>query len=177
MRELFPQALGMILQALKAGQTLPQSVEYLSRECPSPLREEFGRMSREMELGASAEQALSRMGNHYPEFAEFQSLLDSYRVSRRTGANLTRLLQVLLEGMEEKNRILRKLDSMTAQARFSGLLMGILPFALGFVFFLLDPSLLTPLVTEPMGWALLGIAFVLETTGFLVIRQMLRLEI
>src|SRR6185369_9834136 len=123
------------------------------------------------ELGASAEQALSRMGSHYPEFVEFQGLVDSYKVSRRTGANLTRLIQVLLEGMEEKNRILRKLDAMTAQARFSGLLMGVLPFALAFVFFLMDPTLLTPLVTEPMGWALLGTALVLETTGFLVIRH------
>jgi tight adherence protein B len=79
--------------------------------------------------------------------------------------------------MEEKNKILRRMEAMTAQARLSGLLMGVLPFILALVFFIMDPSLLVPLVTEPLGWGILGTAFFLETIGFLVIRQMLQLEI
>ena len=177
MSEIFPQALGMSVQALKAGQTLPQVVEYLSRECPPPLREEFGQVGREIDLGASAEQALLRMAERCPQFEDFHQFVESYRVSRHTGANLTHLLEVLLEGMEEKNRILRKMGAMTAQARLSGLIMGLLPFALAAVFFVMDPTLLTPLVTEPMGWGILGAALFLETIGFLVIRQMLQLEV
>ncbi len=36
MAEVFPQTLGMAVQALKTGQTVPQVLEYLSRECPRP---------------------------------------------------------------------------------------------------------------------------------------------
>ena len=174
--ELFPQALGMSIQALKTGQTVPQVLVYLSREAPSPLRGELSQVCAEMDMGSSAEQALSKMAERFPDFSEFQQFLESYKISRQTGANLTHLLEVLLEGMEEKSRILRKMGAMTAQARLSGLLMGILPFLLGLVFFVMDPDLMTPLFTEKTGWAILLLAAVLEAIGFLWIRQLLQVE-
>lgn len=177
MAEVFPQTLGMAVQALKTGQTVPQVLEYLSRECPPPLKEELGQVCREMDLGNSAELALSNMAERFPNFSEFHQFLESYKISRQTGANLTHLLEVLLEGMEEKNRLLRKMQAMTAQARLSGLMMGLLPFLLAFVFFLMDPELMTPLFTEKIGWAILLLAAILETIGFLWIRQLLQLEV
>lgn len=177
MRDIFPQALGMFIQALKTGQTVPQVLEYLSNELPQPLRQEFSKVCAEMSLGLSAEAALDKMAERYPGFAEFGQFLESYKISRQTGANLTRLLQVLLDGMEEKNRLLRKMNAMTSQARLSGLVMGLLPVLLGSIFFVMDPSLMAPLVTTPGGWGILCAAAVLESIGFLWIRQLLRLEI
>jgi len=103
--------------------------------------------------------------------------LESYKISRQTGANLTHLLEVLLEGMEEKNRILRKMEAMTAQARLSGLLMGSLPILLGSVVFMMDPTMIIPLFTEKAGWAILLLAVVMESIGFLWIKQLLQLEV
>ncbi len=177
MSELFPQALGMCIQALKTGQTVPQVLDYLSHECSQPLRSELAAVCTEMNLGLSAEAALTKMGERFPDFSEFHQFLESYKISRQTGANLTHLLQVLLDGMEEKNRLLRKMNAMTSQARLSGLVMGLLPFMLGLVFFVMDPSLMTPLVTTKAGWAILFLAAILESIGFLWIRQLLRLEI
>jgi tight adherence protein B len=177
LEDVFPQTLGISIQALKTGQTMPQVLEYLSGECPRPLREEFSQVCSEMNLGSSAEEALSRMGSKFPRFLAFQQFLEAYKISRQTGANLTQLLEVLLEGLEEKNRILRKMNAMTAQARLSGTLMGVLPFLLAFVFFLMDPELMTPLFTEKAGWGILLLAGVLEAIGFLWIRQLMRLEV
>ena len=177
MSSVFPQALGMAVQALKTGQTVPQVLEYLSHESPSPLKDELALVCAEMDLGASAEQAISKMAERFPDFSEFHQFLESYKISRQTGANLTHLLQVLMEGMEEKNRLLRKMEAMTAQARLSGLMIGLLPFFLGFVFFLMDPNLIIPLFTEKIGWAILLLAAILETIGFAWIRQLLRLEV
>ena len=175
--ELFPQTIGMMIQALKAGQTIQQVLEYLSKESSAPLKEEWIQVCMEMNLGASAEQALNQMELRYPEFLDFQQFLQAYKISRQTGANLTHLLEILLEGMEQKNRLLRKMDAMTAQAKLSGLLMGLLPFILGFVFFLMDPTLLSPLVTEKSGWGILLLSIVMETIGFFWIRQLLQIEV
>jgi tight adherence protein B len=175
--ELFPQALGMCIQALKTGQTVSQVLSYLSHECPQPLRNEIVLVCNEMSLGLSAEAALTKMSERFPDFSEFQQFLESYKISRLTGANLTYLLQVLLDGMEEKNRIIRKMSAMTAQAKLSGMVMGLLPFMLGLIFFVMDPSLMTPLFTEKAGWAILFLAAILESIGFLWIRQLLRVEL
>jgi len=175
-QELFPQALGMAIQALKTGQTLPQTLSYLSQECLPPLREEFSRTCSEIGLGASAEAALAQLVQRRPGIPEFSRLLESYRISRTTGANLAELLQTLLEGMEEKARLLRKMGSMTAQARLSGALMGLLPVVLGTFLTLMDPLLMRPLFTEPAGWGILGLSALLEGLGFFWIRHLLRLE-
>jgi tight adherence protein B len=177
MRELFPQALGMFIQALKTGQTVPQVLDYLSNELPNPLRSEFAAVCTEMNLGSSAEAALGQMAEKFQSFYEFHQFFESYKISRQTGANLTHLLQVLLEGMEEKNRLLRKMNAMTSQAKLSGMVMGLLPFLLGLIFFVMDPNLMIPLVTTKAGWAILFVAAILESIGFLWIRQLLRLEI
>ena len=176
MRELFPQALGMMVQSLKTGQTVQQVFEYLSAESPSPLKEEWSLVCSELNLGASADQALSKMCGRFEGFIELRQFLESYRISRQTGANLIHLLEVLMDGMEEKNRLFRKREALTAQARLSGLLMGLLPLLLGAVFFFMDPGLILPLFTEKTGWAILLLAGLLETIGFLWIRQLLRLE-
>ncbi len=176
MNEVFPQALGMAVQALKTGQTVPQVLEYLSRESPPPLKEEWAQVCVEMDLGNSAEMALSRMADKFPEFTAFRQFFESYKISRQTGAQLTHLLEVTLEGLEEKNRLLRKREAMTAQARLSGILMGLLPFFLATVFFLMDPDLMKPLFTEKIGWAILLMAVILEGIGFIWIRQLLQLE-
>jgi len=177
MNDLFPQTLGMAVQALKAGQTIPQVLEYLSKESPAPLREEWKQVCNQIDLGSSAEQALAQMGERYPSFSDFNQFLQSYKISRRTGANLTHLLEVLLEGTETRNRLFRKMDSMTAQARLSGFLMGLLPFLLAFVFFTMDPTILRPLVEQKAGWGILVLSFLMELMGFLWIRQLLRIEI
>jgi tight adherence protein B len=175
-QEIFPQSLGMMIQALKSGQTMQQVLEYLSQECPEPLKGEYLQVCRDMALGAAADKALAFMSDRYPEFDDFRQFIESYRISKITGANLTRLLEVLLENLQEKDRLTRKRDAMTAQARLSGMLMGCLPFLLGLVFFVMDPNLMLPLFTRPQGWAILFIAFLLETIGFLWIRQLLALE-
>ena len=174
--EAFPQSLEMIVQALQTGQTVPQTIAYLAKEAPSPLREEFMDLCVELELGSTPEDALARWADrlNHPDLHQF---LESYRLSRKTGANLVHLYRVQLEGIEERQRILRRMDSMTAQARLSGLLMGSLPFLLLGVLFVMDPDLLAPLFDRPQGWAVLGLAAVLEILGFAWIKKLLRLDL
>ncbi len=175
-QDVFPQSLGMMIQALRSGQTMQQVLEYLSQECPEPLKGEYRQVCGDMALGAAADKALEFMADRYPGFDDFRQFIEAYRISRITGANLTRLLEVLLENLQEKDRLLRKRDAMTAQARLSGILMGCLPFLLGLVFFVMDPSLMVPLFITPQGWAILFTALLLESIGFLWIRQLLAME-
>lgn len=175
-QEVFPQSLGMMIQALKSGQTLQQVLEYLSLECPEPLKAEFRQVCADMALGAATDKALIFMADRNPGFYDFKQFIESYQISRVTGANLTRLLEFLLENLQEKDRLVRKREAMTAQARLSGTLMGCLPFLLGLVFFVMDPVLMTPLFITPQGWAILFTAILLESLGFLWIRQLLALE-
>lgn len=174
-REVLPQALEIAIQGMKAGQTVPQTLEYLSQEAPPPLREEFAAVCNEMAWGASAEQALSHLAERVPT-PDIERFLESYRLSRKTGANLTHLLQTLHDGMEERNRLIRRMEAMTAQARLSGILMGCLPLFLAVILAVMDPLLMAPLFTTLEGWAILSVALALELAGFLWIKRLMVLE-
>lgn len=175
-QEAFPQALEMTVQTLQVGQTLPQAIQYLAKESPVPLRDEFASLAAEMALGASTEEALVKFARSmdHPDANRF---LEAYRLSRRSGANLVHLYRTQLEGIEERHRLLRRLDSMTAQARLSGLLMGLLPVFLLVILFVMDPDLLRPLVELPAGWAVLALAVFLEAIGFFWIRRLLKVDL
>jgi tight adherence protein B len=140
------------------------------------LREEAARMVAEMAHGASPEAALEKAAIRNPGSPELRQFLESYRLSRTTGADLAHLLQTLLEGMEERNRILRKMDAMTAQARLSGWMMGLLPVFLLLAIGSMDPDLVLPLFTEQAGWGILLAAAFLEILGFLWIKRLMRIE-
>jgi tight adherence protein B len=174
-QDVFPQSLEIAIQALRAGQTLPQTLEYLSEESAPPLREEFAAMVREMAWGSSAEQAIAHFAERVPstDVARFR---ECYRLSRQTGANLAQLLQTLCNGMEERHRLARRMTSMTAQARLSGILMGCLPFFMVVILTVMDPALMSPLFTTLRGYAILGAAALLEVGGFLWIRSLMVLE-
>ena len=88
MSELFPQTLGMCIQALKTGQTIPQVLEYLSHECSQPLRTEITAVCTEMSLGLSAEAALDKMAERFPNFSEFHQFLESYKITRQNWSKL-----------------------------------------------------------------------------------------
>jgi len=78
--------------------------------------------------------------------------------------------------VRDRIRMLRQVRVLTAQQRLSGYVMSILPVALAFIFYLMDPAYILRLF-QP-GWIRLlpAAAVVLQVVGFLVIRRIVDIE-
>jgi tight adherence protein B len=73
--------------------------------------------------------------------------------------------------------IRRQLRVYTAQGRFSGYVLGILPIAVGTAIYNLNPSYTMLLFTDPVGKLMLVTAVVFQIIGFLWIRKIIDIEI
>lgn len=171
-----PDMINMTANSLKAGYSLIQSFELLSREMPAPLSEEIQRMLQETRLGISTEQALSNF-NERIESPDLDLIITAMLIQRQVGGNLAEILDTIGETIRERIRIQGEIKTLTAQGKMSMYIFMILPVALAGFLFLTNPDYMMPLISEPIGWIMLLIAVIGQIIGVLLIRKIIRIEV
>jgi len=169
-------ALRMLAAATESGNSIQMALERLIRDLPSPIADEFAQVIRMVDLGVSLEDALGslamRIGGDNFEF--FATMI---AVQYRSGGSLSVLLLDLARSIQTQHEFKLSVQARTAQARFSGWVVAILPlFVLGIIL-LVTPRYVAPLFDSHEGHLLLAIAATLLIAGQLTIRQISKVEI
>jgi len=172
----FADSLAVMTNSLRAGYSLLQAIEMVAREMPPPISDEFGRALREMQLGTTTEAALSNLSRRVGS-EDLDLMLTALLIQRQIGGNLAEILDNIAETIRERVRIKGEIKTLTAQGRISGLIIGLLPVAILFVLFLISPSYVSVLFTEPLGLALLGGAACGEVLGVLIIHRIVDIRV
>jgi tight adherence protein B len=98
-------------------------------------------------------------------------------LQRETGGNLTEILERAAAIIRDRFRILGDIRTMTAQARFSGLILAVLPIIMAAVVYVIAPGYLKGLVEDPVGPAVIFAAVALQIIGFLIIRKIVNIRV
>ena len=173
--EQIADAVSALSAGLRAGQSLPQSLAYARDEAQEPLKAALASLVDRVDVGTPLGDALS-------DWAEAQGSEDALLivgvldVHRRSGGDLPTVLDGLAETLRERRAADREVRALTAQARLSGVILGMLP--IGFFGFLLLTSRREMLdaIETPLGGAALGIGLTLEVLAFLWIRNLLEVR-
>jgi tight adherence protein B len=70
-----------------------------------------------------------------------------------------------------------KIKALSAEAKASAMIIGCLPFAVGFMVYMTTPSYIMELFLKPTGHMILFMAFCLMATGVTVMRKMINFDI
>jgi tight adherence protein B len=176
LREQMPDAAMLMAGALRAGSSVPTAIQQMASEIRPPLSQEFDLFLREQRLGVGFEAALDNLELRVP--LEDMSLFTSaMRVSRETGGNLAETLERLAETLRQKLTIEGKIRALTAQGKLQGIIVGLLPFAMMFVLFRMEPAAMSKMFTTWYGLAVVGFIVVMEFIGALFIRKIVRIDI
>lgn len=170
------EALQLISNSLRSGFAFTQAVELAAKQLSPPIRDEFHHFLRDNALGARSEDALRDLVER-TDSVDIEMMVTSIMVQRITGGNLSEILDNVAETIRERERLQREIRALTAQQRLTGTILSIYPAILGFLFFLISPSLMKVLWEEEAGRLLLGVALVLQISGFMMIRNILKLEV
>lgn len=173
--EQIADAVSAMSAGLRAGQSLPQSLAYARDEAQEPLRTQLASLVDGIDVGTPVGEALM-------DWAEAQSTDDALLivgvldVHRRSGGDLPTVLDGLAETLRERRAADREVRALTAQARLSGVILGMLP--IGFFGFLLLTSRREMLeaIGTPLGRTALGVGLALEMLAFLWIRHLLEVR-
>lgn len=169
-------ALTILAGAMKAGMSLLQAIEQVTREMGPPIRQEFACALQENRVGKPVIRALqdmkSRIGSE-----DLRITVDAIGIAQETGGVLSEVLAKIAETIRARNRIRSKINTLTAQGRLQGIIMSLLPWGLAAILFALDRDLIRPMFTTTTGQVMLGVIAALELAGWVVIRRMVTFDV
>jgi tight adherence protein B len=174
--EQLPDAIDMLGRALRAGHPLSSGLKMVAEEAHPPVAEEFRRSHEEHRFGLAFEDALLAMADRV-QIVDVRILVTAILIQREVGGNLAEVLDNLASVIRARFTIRRQLRVYTAQGRFSGYVLGILPIAVGAAIYSLNPPYIRLLFTDPIGKLLVWIAVIFQIAGFLWIRKIVDIEI
>lgn len=168
--------LGTIANALRAGFSISQAFESVVENGEKPIKEEFALMLQQLRLGVSFEDALKAMDERVAS-DDLTLVVTSIDIARKTGGNLTEILDTIAQTIRSRMRIENRVRTLTAQGRFQGIIVSCLPLVLGVIFMAMRPDMMMPFVTSVGGIVCILIMFVLIIVGWFFIRKIIRIDV
>ena len=178
-----PDTITLIANALRAGSSFLQAVELVVRESRPPISTEFGRVIREVNLGLSFEVALENMVRRVRS-DDLELMATAIAIQHTVGGNLAEILDSIAFTIRERVRIQGEIQTLTAQQRLSGYVVGFLPIALAGFLFIAAPGFMQPMFDPrasigglPAGVVILFIGGFAMFMGFMFIRRIVDIEV
>ncbi len=170
------KAIDLLARAIRAGHPLTAGMKMVADETKDPIAGEFRRAHEENRFGLPFEDALLAMADRV-NIVDVRILTTAILIQREVGGNLAEVLDNLANVIRVRFTIRRQLRVYTAQGRFSGYVLAVLPIAVGTAIYALNPPYITLLFTDPIGKLMVLLAVVFQIIGFLWIRKIVDIEI
>lgn len=162
--------------AVRAGLSLAQALDILAGQCPRPVCEEFRQIVGEYKMGKPLERTL-REAKERLRSENFSLFAAALLASRRSGGQLNETVDRIAHSVLEAQRLERKLQIETAQARKSAVYMALVPPVILVVYYFVDPVNTVRLFTTFPGQLLLSASIVLNVVAYLWARMILNPEL
>lgn len=171
-----PEAMELLSRSLKAGHTLPSTLELVAQEIPPPLGKEMRITYEEQRLGLSVSQALRRMSERVAS-QDLRYFVTAVLIQTETGGNLAEILENIGHLIRERLTLKGKVLALTAEGRFSAYVLIGLPILTFMVLFFLNRPYIMLLLEDPMGIKMLTGAITSIIMGALVMKRMVTIRV
>ena len=161
---------------VKSGLSVQQGMERVAENLANPISQEFSMVLNQMRLGRGLQDSLNDLGMRIPR-PDVQMFVTSVNILQETGGNMAETFQTINYTIRERQKIEKKIDALTSQARMQGLIITMVPFVILVVFAVVDPSMVKPLFTTLPGVLILMAMLVLQTIGGLMIRKIAKIDV
>jgi tight adherence protein B len=174
--DLLPDALQLVVSALRSGFSLAQAIDAVVREGPEPINTEFGRAIAETRLGGELEDALERAAARNGS-RDLAWLVMAIRIQREVGGNLSEVLETANETMRERARLNRHVRALSAEGRLSAYILTGMPVLVSAWMFISNGEYLRPLYTELFGLMMLGAGVCALAVGVFWMSRIVKVEV
>jgi tight adherence protein B len=161
--------------ALSAGQSVRGALAGAGRSLPGPIGVELTVVARELELGAETERVLGALRRR-ARSRRIDLIVAAVLLQRRSGGRLATLLRQIAATIDEQDRLLDEARAASAQARFTSLVVLLVPLGGLLLAELSSPGVVANALGSPFGPWLLGAALALQVAGVSLVRRLSRVE-
>jgi tight adherence protein B len=155
-KEQLPEAIDMLVSAMKAGYSFQAAMKFIGEEVDEPLGPEFLRFYEEQRLGVEVRTALLAL-QHRVEDLDLRMFVTAVLIQRETGGNLVEVMERISGLMRDRAALKGEIDTLTAESKLSARILSALPFFVFGVAYLLNPGFIQPMLDSTVGtWVLVG---------------------
>ena len=172
----FPEGLEFVSRSMRAGHAFSVSLEMLHREFSEPMAGEFRRIFEEQNLGLPLDIALGKFALRMPHL-DVQFFTSAVLLQRKTGGNLTEILDKLAQLIRERYKLHGKIRSVSAHGKMTGKVLSAIPIFVGALMFYVNPDYGTFFMTTTIGREMIGAAAALQVIGYLAIQKIVKIEV
>ncbi|HUX43810.1 MAG TPA: type II secretion system F family protein [Terracidiphilus sp.] len=174
--EGLPEALELVVSALRVGHSLNSALGLVTRECPDPVGPEFRVTFDEQNYGLELKTALDNMTARVP-CQDLKIVVTAILIQKESGGNLAEVLEKTAEVIRGRFRLKRQILTHTAQGRMTGIVLTCLPIGLGCALYFINPEMMRILWTHQVGIYLLWAAGIMIIIGGLIIRKIVNMDV
>jgi len=174
--EEFPNALDVIVRAIRSGLPFNDAVRMIAAEAREPVRTEFRRIVEAQQIGLSSAEATARMTETMPcPEANFFGIV--IQIQSQSGGNLSEALGNLSRVLRNRKKMKARIQALSMEAKASAFIIGSLPPLVATIVFVISPDYIMPLFTTSTGHFLLLISAFWMGLGIFIMRQMINFEV
>ncbi len=175
MMNQFADGIDIIVRGVKSGLPLTECLRIIAKESPAPLGPEFKLLTDNLQMGMTTERALQQFYKRVP-LPEVNFFVIVLSIQAKAGGNLSEALGNLSIVIRSRKMMREKIKALSAEAKASAGIIGVLPFAVGFMVYLTTPSYIMELFTSSGGHTVLFCGFCLYAIGIAVMRKMINFD-
>lgn len=174
--EQLADGLDLVRSALQAGHGFLSALNVVSETFPDPISQEFRWVSEEVRLGLPIRDALYHLADRIDD-PNVPILVVGVLVAQEVGGNLAEVIDNITYTIRERAKLMREMRVMTAQGRLSGLVLTVLPVALGLFLFFFNPAYFRPMIETNAGHYMFLYVAVSLLIGHMVIRRIVNIKV
>lgn len=171
-----PEALELVSRALRAGHAFSVGLKLVGDEAAAPVGKEFRRVFDEVSMGVALPEALQNMTER-TDSVDLRFFVTSVLIQRETGGNLAEIIDSLAGLIRKRFELQLKVKALSAEGRFSGIILFCLPIVVGLIMYKLNPDYMSTLFTDPAGKNMLMIGSFMMVTGAIIMKRMVTIKV
>jgi len=165
-----PEVATLISNSLKAGLSIHQAFQVVADKMPAPAGIEFARTNQEIRMGIDIERVMMGMLDRLPS-EELRMMMTTIMIQRLAGSNLAEALSVMSSAVTARRKLKDEIRTMTAEVRFSGVLLVVLPIITLAIVNRIMPGSVVRFISHPVGWIIMTIYITVQVVAFILVRR------
>jgi tight adherence protein B len=170
-----PELARILSNGASAGLSMVSAYGVAVEELDDPARTELQIALEEIRIGQPFERAMENLGERMPS-RELSVLVSTLAIQQRSGGDLVRALSDMATTLEARRETQREVKTLMAGATATSYVVMVIGAAALFLADLTRPGTLDRVASSPLGILALGVAAILFTVGFAIIRRITRID-
>lgn len=173
---IFSQSLEVITRGLRVGLTTSHGISVVAEEMADPVGYEFSFIAAQLRVGVPEAIALDEAAARI-DIDHFRFFAIALIIQKEMGGSLFDILQRLTNVIREREKLRKKIIALSAEGRITAGVVTGLPLVVYKLIDLTYPHYTAFFRTDPAGQIMTWISIGLMAVGFLLIKQMIKINV